>query len=107
VRVLYHLKGGPADGADPHSGLTPFRGRLYGTTAGGGNSGCNIATGFDGCGVVFSATTSGEERVLHAFGGTPDGGIPSGGLLAVKNELYGTTYSGGASDAGTVFRLSP
>ncbi len=107
VRILHHFGGGPSDGADPTAGLTYFQGVLYGTTAGGGNSGCDTSYAFDGCGTVFSVTNSGQEHVLHVFGGTPDGGIPVGGLLAVKDALYGTTYSGGASDSGTIFKLSP
>jgi uncharacterized repeat protein (TIGR03803 family) len=46
--------------------------------------------------------------VLYSFGGQPDGAIPAAGLIVnAKGNLYGTTYSGGASGWGTVFELTP
>src|SRR5437899_2606873 len=42
---------------------------------------------------------------LHSF--TPSDGIgPYAGLLLTGDRLYGTTYSGGASNQGTVFSVS-
>jgi uncharacterized repeat protein (TIGR03803 family) len=44
--------------------------------------------------------------VLHSFAGT-DGANPEAGLtLDASGNLYGTTYSGGASGAGAVFQLN-
>jgi hypothetical protein len=43
--------------------------------------------------------------VLHRFTG-PDGYFPRAGLIAdPAGSLFGTTYGGGASGFGTVFRL--
>jgi uncharacterized repeat protein (TIGR03803 family) len=48
------------------------------------------------------------EKVLHVFGNGSDGQLPSGSLvLDSAGNLYGTTTSGGAHLAGTVFELSP
>lgn len=50
---LYDFTGG-SDGAFPYDGLVvDAQGNLYGTTEGGGNSGCQDN---DGCGVVFEIT---------------------------------------------------
>jgi uncharacterized repeat protein (TIGR03803 family) len=48
------------------------------------------------------------EMVVHSFaGGSSDGSTPISGLLKVGNLLYGTTPSGGKSDKGTIFSISP
>ena len=52
-KVLYNFPGTSFDGSQPESGLIfDPAGNLYGTTVGGGNSGC----GSIGCGVVFEIT---------------------------------------------------
>ena len=62
---------------------------------------------FNGCGTVFSITTSGKETVLHRFaGGSGDGENPSASLVDVKGTLYGTTLGGGTYDDGTVFSIT-
>jgi uncharacterized repeat protein (TIGR03803 family) len=49
-----------------------------------------------------------NETVLHNFlGGTTDGETPGSALLKVGSLLYGTTYSGGRYDKGTVFSIAP
>jgi uncharacterized repeat protein (TIGR03803 family) len=73
-------------------------GNLYGTTTfGAGN-----------LGTVYEIEPDGTETVLHRFNkdGT-DGYHPYGGVILIKNALYGTTLSGGANDAGTVFKVVP
>ena len=78
-------------------------GVLYGTTDYGGTS-TN--------GTVFSLTPptspggSWIKAVLHNFSGN-DGGNP--GLIKISENgvLYGTTFHGGTSQAGTVFELKP
>ena len=74
-------------------------GRLYGTTSGGG--------AYSG-GTVYRLAKHGTEReVLFSFSG-PDGRSPQVPLLQTPDgSLYGVTTFGGASDAGTVFRLQP
>ncbi|HEX3370782.1 MAG TPA: choice-of-anchor tandem repeat GloVer-containing protein [Candidatus Cybelea sp.] len=48
-----------------------------------------------------------NETVLHSFsGGATDGETPSD-LIKVGNLLYGTSFSGGRYDKGTVFSISP
>lgn len=107
-RVLYDFKGGN-DGASPYARLIqPDKaGPLYGTTYGGGGSGCHNY----GCGTVFRLTRSGaryEERVLYRFRGYPtDGAFPYAGLLAGNGEtLYGTTFEDQSMSYGTVFELT-
>ena len=116
-KVLYSFHG--ADGAGPFASLLNVKGTLYGTTRQGGAYSC----GHDfRCGVVFSITTGGAEKVLHSFGaltkGThPDGRFPQASLLDVNGALYGTTSAGGGPGSssgsagcnhgcGTVFRLT-
>jgi uncharacterized repeat protein (TIGR03803 family) len=49
-----------------------------------------------------------QEAVLHGFAGGADGVSPEAGLIAdASGNLYGTTDTGGTSNAGTVFRLAP
>jgi uncharacterized repeat protein (TIGR03803 family) len=92
------------DGAEPTGGLLNENGTLYGTTYGGGKGGlCPVG---DGCGTVFSVTTSGTETVLYEFLGPPDGGGPNGSLLDVNGMLYGTTVGGGTDQRGTVFSVT-
>jgi len=44
-------------------------------------------------------------KTLHTFTGGADGSGPSGLIFGSDGNLYGTTLSGGAFGAGTVFRL--
>jgi uncharacterized repeat protein (TIGR03803 family) len=103
--VVYSFQGG-TDGYNPESGLVwDSAGDLYGTTGnGGGGTACYL-----GCGTVFKIdATTGQETVLYAFQGSPDGANPPRGLVRDSaGNLYGTTTSGGASNNGTVFMLSP
>jgi uncharacterized repeat protein (TIGR03803 family) len=50
--------------------------------------------------------TASSFKSLYNFDGTPDGGSPYAGLLAVNGTLYGTTWGGGAAGVGTVFTVS-
>jgi uncharacterized repeat protein (TIGR03803 family) len=101
--VLHNFTGDP-DGAAPTAPLIDLKGILYGTTyAGGTGSACSA-----GCGTVYAIYPSGTERVLYSFKGKPDGAGPAlGALIDVHDTLYGTTYSGGASDNGSVFKIAP
>ncbi|MGB6518361.1 MAG: choice-of-anchor tandem repeat GloVer-containing protein [Candidatus Cybelea sp.] len=101
--VLHSFSGGSSDGSDPEAPLLNVAGTLYGTTFTGG-IGC---TPLGGCGTVFQITPSGQEIVLHEFGGSSnDGTNPLSGLLDVNGTLYGTTYGGGANGYGTVFAIT-
>ncbi|MGC2406755.1 MAG: choice-of-anchor tandem repeat GloVer-containing protein [Candidatus Cybelea sp.] len=91
--VLHSFTGG-SDGAHPAAGLIDVNGTLYGATEYGGGAGCKKA----GCGTVYSITTSGSEKVLHSFSGSPDGARPAAPLINVDGTLYGTTKDGGTSE---------
>ena len=80
-------------------------GNLYGTSTRGGTA--NWGTVYEVVRPV-PPKTAWTETVLYNFSGMPDGGFPEAGLIFDKaGNLYGTTNQGGASDAGTVFELSP
>jgi hypothetical protein len=106
--VLHTFKGG-ADGGRPLGQLAiDAAGNLYGTTSMGGvldnaPTNCNN-DGFAGCGVVFqlfhkATAAAWTERVLYTFSGGADGAIPMAGVvLDAHNNLYGTTFAGGATN---------
>jgi uncharacterized repeat protein (TIGR03803 family) len=82
---------------------------FYGTTQVAGDTSC----GEFGCGIVYKATTAGKISVLHKFTGyisstNYDGSRPIGVLVQGSDgSFYGTTYTGGANNIGTVFKISP
>jgi uncharacterized repeat protein (TIGR03803 family) len=93
-----HEFNGPSDGAFPVGGLIVSSNTLYGTTYSGGGS---------SNGTVFELNTDGTGfAIIHTFTGPSDGAGPGGGLTLSSNTLYGTTYSGGGSGAGTVFAVN-
>jgi uncharacterized repeat protein (TIGR03803 family) len=47
-----------------------------------------------------------KEIVLHNFASGEDGALPYAGFVSVKGTLYGTTTDGGASNDGTVFKIT-
>ena len=113
--ILYYFQGGSNDGLFPLAGLTPDgSGGFFGTTEYGGNGGCTLNPNFPQCGVVYhlappaQGQTNWNETVIHFFQGS-DGANPSAQLIrdSATGVLFGTTYAGGASNAGTVFSLTP
>jgi len=91
------------DGRLPEAGLVQGRdGNFYGTTYSGG-------TAYDG--TIFKITAAGELTVLHSFcsqTGCADGYWPYDRLVQAANgSFYGTTYTGGAHNEGTVFAITP
>ncbi len=99
---LYSFQGGN-DGYYPEGGIVADAGgALYGTTEYGGAP---------GLGTVFKLTPTASgytESVLYAFQGGADGALPLSSLVLDKTgALYGTTSSGGAGNAGTIFKLTP
>jgi uncharacterized repeat protein (TIGR03803 family) len=112
--ILYSFTGG-SDGAAPEAALVQdAAGNLYGTTQGGGDTSCD---GPYGCGTVFKIDAIGNETVLHAFSGVPDGAFPGVScalLMDSAGSLYGTTPNGGTGTVcgntygcGTVFKIDP
>jgi uncharacterized repeat protein (TIGR03803 family) len=102
--VLHHFGTG-TDGAAAYGRvISDAAGNLYGTTAFGGTS---------GAGIVFELTNpeapaGWTETILYTFSGGSDGSQPYGGLIFDSaGNLYGTTYQGGTSNAGTVYELTP
>lgn len=91
------LQGGLIEGAD---------GRLYGTATMGGLVDCHGIGA--GCGTVYAFSRADSSvTVLHKFDFT-NGRWPYGRVvLAANGSLYGTTSSGAAGEAGTVYRLKP
>jgi len=102
--VLYSFGATSSDGAIPVAGLLQGAdGNFYGTTSAGGVNGVVAVTS----GTVFEVTPTGVETVLHSFGTGTDGAEPEGGLIQdAEGNLYGTTFLGGASDNGTVFKIA-
>jgi uncharacterized repeat protein (TIGR03803 family) len=95
--VLHDFTG--LDGTNPSGGLVRDKANnLYGTTSGGGTF---------SYGTVFKPDSGGKAMVLHDFRGYPtDGSLPLAGLARdSRGNLYGTTYRGGSSYYGTVFRV--
>ena len=100
--VLYNFSG-PPNGEYPYAGVVRnAAGNLYGTASQGGSGNC-----YQGCGMVFKIDHTGKETVLHSFTGGSDGGYPYPGLIEdPAGDLYGTTFSGGSTGSGTVFKLT-
>jgi uncharacterized repeat protein (TIGR03803 family) len=95
---LLHSFDPGVDGFSPGSALA--RGdddALYGVTAAGGAS---------GDGTLFKLDRGGHFHLLHSFHGPLDGSAPAAALVRGSDGgLYGSTSRGGASGAGTLFKL--
>jgi uncharacterized repeat protein (TIGR03803 family) len=113
LTTLYSFTGENGDGYVPSGTLVfgPKDGALYGTTEEGG---AEIGAGG---GTVFKlsppeiAGQAWTETILHKFTAQnygPDGAGPNSGLVfGAKGEIYGTTFGGGLSGYGTVFKVTP
>lgn len=108
---VLHSFGSGTDGQYP-SALIDVKGKLYGTTSGGGTgSGCSAY----GCGTAFVIDRKTRvETVLYSFctqKNCADGESPSSGLIRLDGKFYGTTFLGGSGFAGvgsgTAFSLDP
>jgi len=94
-----------AEGVFPVCSLVLSGTNLYGTASEGGEF---------GGGTVFSIDTNGTTfTTLHSFAttngltGTNAGGArPRSGLALSGNTLYGTTFTGGSSGGGTIFKIN-
>jgi uncharacterized repeat protein (TIGR03803 family) len=97
---VLHTFTGPPDGWSPKGSLVEdTQGNLYGITNAGGVGTCN-------CGTIYKIDAEGNEAILHSFSNSPDGALPTDGLmLDSQGNLYGVTWSGGAYENGTVFKL--
>jgi uncharacterized repeat protein (TIGR03803 family) len=102
--VLYSFQG-RADGAFPDTALAiDGAGALYGTTTFSG--GTNPKYG----GVVFQLAPSAGTwtfATLHDFSGAGQPSFEGDVVLDSKGAVFGTSWSGGTSDMGFVYRLRP
>jgi uncharacterized repeat protein (TIGR03803 family) len=107
----------PAYGENPSGPLVQGTdGDLYGVTETGGNTNSicpqpESGTIGAGCGSVYKVSPSGTLTMLYEFcsqTNCADGAYPIGSLvLGTDGNLYGTTFIGGASNQGTVFKITP
>jgi uncharacterized repeat protein (TIGR03803 family) len=100
---------GSNDGANPWAGLVQGSdGYFYGTTEYNfWKGGMGLMTLPGGNGTVFKISTNGAFTSLYSFTGGNDGGSPSAAMVQGRDgNFYGTTFQGGVSGAGTVFRLT-
>jgi uncharacterized repeat protein (TIGR03803 family) len=73
-------------------------GNVYGTAPSGGT------LGFGG---VFKITPTGTYSAIYNFDGTAHGKTPRSGLtLGTDGSFYGTTWQGGVSNYGTIFKIT-
>jgi uncharacterized repeat protein (TIGR03803 family) len=99
--VLYSFGASQNDGVGPEAGVISADGVLYGTTTGGG---------LNGVGAVFQlgSTVGGvwKETGLFSYANGAIGGAhPLGGMIILREALYGTTSDGGRGNGGTVFSV--
>jgi len=87
-------------GAYPYAGLTlAINGDFHGTTRGGGAN---------NYGTIFKITPTGTLTLLHSFDGNASSTNPMAPLVqATSGDLYGTTEGCGATDCGTIFKITP
>lgn len=100
--VLHSFGEGDSDGGNPQSAPTQGdAGVLYGATAFGGAS----------CGVIYTITLpTGAYSVLYEFAATSpsDGCFPvASPIVASDGNIYGTATTGGTSNDGVVYRITP
>jgi uncharacterized repeat protein (TIGR03803 family) len=98
--VLHSFTGG-SDGSIPNKDLVRLGDTLYGLVGRG--------TNLVGYGALFSMDTKGGNfTIVYPFTTDSGGSIgqPNGGLIFSSNALYGTAYSGGLSNAGTIFSIT-
>ena len=89
-----------ADGSSPGPLMQGSDGSLYGASYTGG---------VHGWGSVFKATTTGSlTTVMDLNRGLHDGTTPQARLcLASDGNFYGTTYTGGLYNLGTIYKMTP
>lgn len=104
ILTIAYVFGGnlAAYGGNPFDTLVEYNGNFYGTTSVGGAN---------GYGTVFEITAGDVLSTLVSFDGNTGGGNsivgaqPVAGLLQYKGVFYGTTYRGGPSNVGTIFKI--
>ncbi|HWO30800.1 MAG TPA: choice-of-anchor tandem repeat GloVer-containing protein, partial [Candidatus Acidoferrum sp.] len=98
------------DAFDPTPIIEPGSPRFSGVIAQGRDGNLYSATpaGGTGGGAIYQITPAGALGWVISFSGSgPDGVEAVGGLtLGTDGNFYGTTISGGASNLGTIFKVS-
>ncbi|HTS19308.1 MAG TPA: choice-of-anchor tandem repeat GloVer-containing protein [Verrucomicrobiae bacterium] len=99
LKIVYSFSNG-TNGANPFAALVKGPGGcFYGTT---------VLTGTNNNGTVFKISPAGKLKTLYRFTGGFDGATPEAPLaLGSDGNFYGTTSSGGSSNLGTAFRITP
>ena len=91
--MLYSFGANPADQATPMCSPGALTlggdGNFYGTY----------------CSVIFQITPEGQETILHTMNAAEGQTFANSLLQASDGNFYGVTTTGGANNAGTVFRL--
>jgi len=91
--ALYSFGANPADQASPMCSPGPLPlgsdGNLYRTY----------------CSVIFQITPEGQETILHTMTAVKGQTFANSLLQASDGNFYGVTTTGGANNAGTVFKL--
>jgi len=101
---IYEFDPGIEDGAGPVGAMAfDSLGNLYGATNAGGTF---------SAGTVFELTLDSgtwTENIVHDFAGGSDGASPAGDLvLDSSGNIFGaTTFGGGGTSFGSIFRLQP
>jgi uncharacterized repeat protein (TIGR03803 family) len=98
--VLHTFNGDTSDGTNPSCTLVrDSGGNLYGTTQEGGKG---------GEGTVFELNAANKETILYNFTGGMNVLLPVGGVVEdASGNLYGTSFSGGKDEYGTVYKITP
>jgi uncharacterized repeat protein (TIGR03803 family) len=101
-KTLVNFEGPNGDQPSYTSMVQGIDGQLYGTA---------IYGGANNQGTVFKLTANGKLITLYSFcaqTNCTDGGAPAAGMVqGADGYFYGTTYSGGANNLGTVFKVTP
>jgi uncharacterized repeat protein (TIGR03803 family) len=90
------------DGNDPNLPTQGTDGNFYGSTLSGGTK---------GLGLVYKTTSAGVQTIFHNFTGyattNADGSYPIGVMVQGNDgAYYGVTWQGGASNLGTIFKVT-
>jgi uncharacterized repeat protein (TIGR03803 family) len=102
--TLYRF--GQCDGAGTNGGLVLDRaGNLYGTTI----AACSRRGQVYELSPAQGLQNNWTETIVHAFAGAPSDGDWILATLLIDNsgDLYAPSFSGGANDVGTIYRLTP
>jgi uncharacterized repeat protein (TIGR03803 family) len=90
-----------SDGARPSSLIVNKDGVIFGTTTVAGS----------GFGTIFKLTPNGKAgwtgTGIYSFKGGSDGATPQSLTIDNKDNIYGTTLSGGKGDNGVIFKFTP